>query len=262
MNQISLAEILFEQLIIYFEDCKRKGERRLSMVIGTDNGIIEFKRLIPELKISVIDPQLKKMFRLSKLILEQWNKEIYFLKNDGELRCILINDDYTVSRINKFDNIDDDEDFYKKAKRYSFDKLIDYVNDFNGYYADNFNLELPPQKKDENKNINKVTPSLNSLITHEKNIEIVNAIKSKYKNIRAKELKLLLMALQDLELLPSKRIGSKFHKCCKIEFDWNIGVYSSMNDYEFKNRVDGVELEKMKQYIKSIIDYNQQSSAN
>lgn len=149
MNQISLTEILFEQLLSYFENCKRNGERRMNIVIGIDNGIIEFKRLIPELKISIIDPQLNRLFKLSKLILEEWNKEIYQLDKNGELRCIHIHDDYTVSRKNNVIGFDKWSELYPKARMYSLDVLIDFVNDFNGYCAQKFNLELPPQSKEK-----------------------------------------------------------------------------------------------------------------
>ena len=93
---------------------------------------------------------------------------------------------------------------------------------------------------------------LSDLITHEKNIEIVEGIKTQYKNIKGKRLKLLLMALQDLNLLPKERIAQKFYDCCKAEFGWNIASYPAMNDYKFNDTIDKNELDSMKKYIETL----------
>lgn len=90
---------------------------------------------------------------------------------------------------------------------------------------------------------------LSDLITHEKSIEIVEGIKTQYKNIKGKRLKLLLMALQDLNLLPKERIAQKFYDCCKAEFGWNIASYPAMNDYKFNDTIDKNELDSMKKHI-------------
>lgn len=94
---------------------------------------------------------------------------------------------------------------------------------------------------------------LSDLITHEKSIEIVKGIKTQYKNIKGKRLKLLLMALQDLNLLPKERIAQKFYDCCKEEFGWNIASYTAMNDYKFNDTIDKYELDSMKKYIETLI---------
>jgi hypothetical protein len=106
---------------------------------------------------------------------------------------------------------------------------------------------LPPQS------MTKQSDKLSDLITHHKSIEIVEGIKNKYKNIRGKRLKLLLLAFQDLELLPNERIAQKFHECCKYEFDWNIATYSAMNGYEFNDFTDIAERKNMKQYLETLI---------
>ncbi|MFL0685375.1 MAG: hypothetical protein ACJLTB_19560 [Algoriphagus aquaeductus] len=93
---------------------------------------------------------------------------------------------------------------------------------------------------------------LSDLITHEKSIEIVEGIKTQYKNIKGKRLKLLLMALQDLNLLPKERIAQKFYDCCKAEFGWNIASYPAMNDYKFNDTIDKNELDSMKKYIETL----------
>lgn len=94
---------------------------------------------------------------------------------------------------------------------------------------------------------------LRDLITHEKSIEIVEGIKTQYKNIKGKRLKLLLMALQDLNLLPKERIAQKFYDCCKEEFGWNIASYTAMNDYKFNDMADKNELDNMKKYLETLI---------
>lgn len=105
--------------------------------------------------------------------------------------------------------------------------------------------ETVPVKKSE---------SLSDLITHQNSVEIVEKIKIQYKNIKGKYLKLLLMAFQDLDLLPKERIASKFHKACKNDFNWNIATYNAMNGYDYNNVTDKEELEQKKSYLKSIIE--------
>lgn len=100
----------------------------------------------------------------------------------------------------------------------------------------------------------KESETLSDLITHLNSVEIVEKIKIQYKNIKGKSLKLLLMAFQDLDLLPKERIASKFHKACKNEFNWNIASYNAMNNYEFNPNIDKKELEQKKSYLKSIIE--------
>ena len=94
---------------------------------------------------------------------------------------------------------------------------------------------------------------LSKLITHKNGVEIVKEIKIKYKNIKGKRLKLLLLALQEIDLLPNTRIGKKFHECCKNEFEWSIGSYAAMNDYKFNEYTDKDELENMNQFLNSLI---------
>jgi hypothetical protein len=107
--------------------------------------------------------------------------------------------------------------------------------------------ELPPQS------MTKQSDKLSDLIIHQKSIEIVEGIKNKYKNIRGKRLKLLLLAFQDLELLPNERIVQKFHECCKNEFDWDIATYNAMNGYKFNDFTDKAERKNMKQYLETLI---------
>lgn len=95
---------------------------------------------------------------------------------------------------------------------------------------------------------------LSDLITHPKSPEIVNGIKTQYKNIKGKRLKLLLLALQELDLLPKERTAKKFHNLCESEFTWKIASYNAMNGYEYNEGVDFNEFVNMKQYIKSLIN--------
>lgn len=103
-----------------------------------------------------------------------------------------------------------------------------------------------------NQSIKNKIKSLSDLITNEKSLEIVKGIKIQFKNIQGKRLKLLLMALQELSLLPKERIARKFHGCCKAEFDWDISTYPAMNDYKFNEINDKNELDSMKQYIETL----------
>ena len=96
--------------------------------------------------------------------------------------------------------------------------------------------------------------TLSDIITHPKNTEITEGIKTQFKNIQGKRLKLLLMALQELNLLPKERIALKFYKLCKSEFDWDIASYQAMNDYKFNDVTDKPELCEMKQYLENLIN--------
>lgn len=109
------------------------------------------------------------------------------------------------------------------------------------------NTALPPQP------IAKQNDKLSDLITHPKSIEIIDAIKIQYENIKGKRLKLLLLALQELDLLPKERIAQKFYNCCKAEFGWDVASYQAMNDYQFNEITDLTELDRMKLYLETKI---------
>ncbi|HZJ73596.1 MAG TPA: DUF6043 family protein [Perlabentimonas sp.] len=112
---------------------------------------------------------------------------------------------------------------------------------------DRFNPQTPQP-------IAKQNDKLSDLITHQKSIEIIDAIKIQYKNIKGKRLKLLLLALQELELLPKERIASKFHRLCKIEFDWEIASYNAMNGYNYNEITDVEDFEAMFSFLKELIN--------
>lgn len=110
---------------------------------------------------------------------------------------------------------------------------------------------LPPQPIKTKQPTEKKT--LSDLITHQKSVEIVKGIKIQYKNIKGKRLKLLLLALQELNLLPNERIAQKFHDCCKAEFGWYVASYTAMNDYQFNENTDKIELDNMKKFLEKTI---------
>ncbi len=99
----------------------------------------------------------------------------------------------------------------------------------------------------------KTAKTLIDHITHPDSVKIVDSIKIQYKNIKGKRLKLLLLAFQEIDLLPKERFAQTFYNCCKTEFDWNIASYQAMNGYEFNEITDKDELERMKLYLLSII---------
>jgi hypothetical protein len=106
---------------------------------------------------------------------------------------------------------------------------------------------------DESKFTSDKNLKLSDLITHEKNMEIIEGIKVQYKNIKGKSLKLLLMAFQELNLLPKDRISKKFHDCCKNEFNWDIASYNAMNGYIYNEITDTNEFNSKKQYLEELI---------
>ncbi len=100
------------------------------------------------------------------------------------------------------------------------------------------------------------------IITHSRSKEIVRGIKVQYKNIKGKQLKLLLLALQQLNLLSTDRIAKQFHECCDAEFDWDIASYNAMNGHKYNKEIDiqrnqGIEtkeIEKKKKFINSLLE--------
>ena len=110
------------------------------------------------------------------------------------------------------------------------------------------------EKNDDPRRGIKREASLSDIITHPKSNEIVDGIKNQYKNIKGKRLKLLLLALQELGLLPVERTAQKFYDCCKAEFGWYIATYQAMNGYPYNERTDETELESMKQYLESLMN--------
>ena len=90
---------------------------------------------------------------------------------------------------------------------------------------------------------------LEDLITHTRAAEIIKNIKVKYKNIKGKQLKLLLLALQQCELLPIENIASKFHRCCSNEFNWDIASYVAMNGHKFNEISETDQLNKMIDFL-------------
>ncbi|MDD4672190.1 MAG: hypothetical protein PHI03_04590 [Bacteroidales bacterium] len=109
-------------------------------------------------------------------------------------------------------------------------------------------------KTQSNKEQPAPSETLASIITHTNSNEIVEAIKIQYKNIKGKGLKLLLLALQELDLLPKERIASKFHRLCKIEFDWEIASYNAMNGYNYNEITDVEDFEAMVSFLKELIN--------
>lgn len=104
----------------------------------------------------------------------------------------------------------------------------------------------------EPQQVNKKPQTLKDLICHEKSEEIVKEIKEKYKNIKGKRLKLLLMAFQELDLIPKERESSNFHRLCKSEFNWDIASYQAMNDYPYNSIIDEVEFREMKLFLENL----------
>jgi hypothetical protein len=102
----------------------------------------------------------------------------------------------------------------------------------------------------------KAPNKLSDIIIHEKGMQIVESIKHRYKNIKGKQLKLLLLAFQELELLPTERIANQFHSLCKNEFEWNIASYNAMNGYVFNEVIDEDDKNKMKLFLETIIKTN------
>ena len=156
-----------------------------------------------------------------------------------------------------------EEEFLRcqKIKTHYIQRLISMLEHLKETQKSDKIKELQERNIDNSTTIIKQKPVLSGIITHPRGKEIVEGIKVQYKNIKGKQLKLLLLALQQLDLMPTERIAKQFHQCCEAEFDWDIASYNAMNDYKYdkerdiryKQGIDTQEIEKKKKYINSLI---------
>jgi hypothetical protein len=130
-----------------------------------------------------------------------------------------------------------------------FNDLLACINNFISENEATVPVEIVEQNP-----VTEQPETLSSIITNSASEDLVNGLKIKCKNIKGKRLKLLLIALQELELLPKERIAKKFHTLCEKEFDWHIASYNAMNGYEFNPRTDIDEVEGMKDWIKKLLN--------
>jgi hypothetical protein len=198
-----------------------------------------------------IDQNVYSMFEKERI---EYLKEIHESYND---RIQSINEIISILTAAKLENkritvLRDRDKIHPIQVRFLTKFLDEFKRKYEKYLHDE--VILAPQEKIElaNKKMFDQNVILCELISHKNTVEIVKEIKIKYKNIKGKRLKLLLVAFQDLDLIQKDRFGKKFHECCKKEFDWNIGSYSAMNDYKINERIDNDELNKMKAFLCSL----------
>ena len=159
-------------------------------------------------------------------------------------------DEFIEWLINKNPDIQMRELIYEAKRPYNYNLFHEYKVKC---LKEDWNLakEIRYWEKNNDDTLKAKKETLSDLITHSKGIEIVEGIKIQYKNIRGKRLKLLLLAFQELGLLPKERTARKFYDCCKAEFGWDIATYQAMNDYPYNEYTDKTELRKMKQYLEN-----------
>ncbi|MBE7689453.1 hypothetical protein [Tenacibaculum piscium] len=128
--------------------------------------------------------------------------------------------------------------------------LAELKNDYSKKYLLN-EIQTKKEPQQEKKEL-----QLNEILTCE-SVEaekIVNGIKTKYKNIKGKQLKLLFLALQNLDLIPKEQFAKKFYDCCTKEFNWNVASYNAMNGYKYNEETDKEELNAKIDYLKTFIN--------
>lgn len=162
-------------------------------------------------------------------------------------------DEFIEWLINKNPDIQMRELIYEAKRPYNYNLFHEYKVKC---LKEDWNLakEIRYWEKNNDDTVKAKKETLSNLITHSKGIEIVEGIKIQYKNIRGKRLKLLLLAFQELGILPKERIAQRFYDCCKSEFNWDIASYQAMNDYKFNDVTDKPELCEMKQYLENLIN--------
>lgn len=241
----------FEAKTVHVNNLNQVAE----LISGFDKWIIEngeiFKRLFPE-----IDKEMSDVIKeyispfdfaqMLKAIPKTFTKrveEVSALYGISKAKAIQLNIDFLENILFNYDYKGD------SVITETLESLRDELTEQLDYWKQLLNEKelLPPPPTSNQNNM------LSDLITHEKSIEIVEGIKVQYKNIKGKRLKLLLLALQDLELLPKERIAKKFYDSCESEFDWNLASYNAMNGYNFNDYTDSFELNSMKQYLETLI---------
>lgn len=162
-------------------------------------------------------------------------------------------DEFIEWLINKNPDIQMRELIYEAKRPYNYNLFHEYKVKC---LKEDWNLakEIRYWEKNNDDTVKAKKETLSDLITHSKGIEIVEGIKIQYKNIRGKRLKLLLLAFQELGILPKERIAQRFYDCCKSEFNWDIASYQAMNDYKFNDVTDKPELCEMEQYLENLIN--------
>ena len=224
-----------------------KFEGEINLPITSIEVYNYFRKLTNGFKVDEVKITLKEMFFFRDMVLhERLNllAKLEYIQNNWEIP--------TYTKTGKLGTVQF-EDFKKmRAKIFPYHGLLFY---------EVFNLlerklivENEKQLHSETEILDTQQKTLSDLITHQKNIEIVDAIKNRYKNIKGKRLKLLLIALQDLALIPKERIGKEFHNCCKKEFKWNIASYNAMNGYSYNKSYDSKEVTEIKEYLEKVIN--------
>ncbi len=205
---------------------------------------------------------------LSKQFSDDFEKQKAYYLNEINNTCSYEGVYYQLHGINKHNATEDDK---QKAKEYNFQRTNEYldrqVSEFKEVahkkeIKDQYILMLLKQVDELMKIKEDETLQLSDLIDHDNRFDIVEGIKSKYKNIGGKRLKLLLMALQELDLIPKYNYNSKFHDCCRKEFNWDIKSYQAMNDYRYSEQSDHKELESIKEHIKTLMNTKQSNTMN
>lgn len=230
--------------MIDFKDDFEQYLKHLDLVQKNEPEKYEF---IKEVVDSFKDIDLSKLIENVALSVEKYKTEYskitsnagkeVFLKEQIEL--------YTYAN-NKYKRFGDyANQMFDKYQPVFIEALEHWIKELNNLKA------LPPQPIKTKQPTEKKT--LSDLITHQKSVEIVKGIKIQYKNIKGKRLKLLLEALQALKLLPNERIAKAFYDCCKREFGWDVASYPAMNDYQFNEYTDKIELDNMKKFLEKII---------
>jgi hypothetical protein len=137
--------------------------------------------------------------------------------------------------------------------RQYFKVVLDYLKSFYDVSLPCHPIEIEEETDQLETEQIKHSAKLCDLITHQNSAKIVEGVKIKYKNIKGKRLKLLLLAFQNLDLLPKERFAQKFYDCCKKEFEWDIASYNAMNGHIFNTFTDNEEYSKMEEYLKTLI---------
>lgn len=148
-------------------------------------------------------------------------------------------------------------------------QIHDVFDNLKLHYSELFPYQIDSQENtpEPHRGERKPEEKLSNFITHESSEDIVKEIIVKYKNIKGKELRRLLKALKELELFPKRNKDALFHRCCKNDFNWDIGKYQAMEEKTFTKGYtdnhgihiqseDEKDLKSKIEYLESIIKTN------
>ncbi len=144
-TQISLTELLFEYLVKSFDKFTKQGIRPPYLVIGSHKRFNDLHSFLDEaMYLTPIEPRLKRIFKLSTIIIDNWIQKVHDLEYNENPFCFKIRDNQVWVKTSSKTSIEE-WDYEGFAKTYHWFEIIKYVNQVNGYISEKIGAQIPKQ---------------------------------------------------------------------------------------------------------------------